>query len=855
MRPTLIVEQLEDRCLMSASPGYVVYHPDGGASPAASAGPVGLTPAQITHAYGIDQIRFDNGAIQGDGTGQTIAIIDAFDNPRFVNSTAATFASSDLHRYDLEFNLPEPTGFFTVVGQNGSNTRPGVDPTGGWEGEEALDVETVHALAPGAHIILAEANSNSNANLFAEATWAAQQPGVSVVSMSFSGGEFSGEKSLDSDFTTPAGHNGVTFVASTGDSGAPSGYPAYSANVLAVGGTTLSLGAGNSYGGEVAWSGSGGGISQVEAQPGYQKGFATPFSTTQRTVPDVAFDADPNSGFAVLDSFNNPSAAPWYQVGGTSFAAPAWAALIAIADQGRALNGLSSLDGATQTLPMLYALPGSDFHDITSGSNGFAAGPGYDLVTGRGTPVANLLVPDLASSVHVTGLSLSSSAITIGGTVTLTGQFSDLSTSQSHQVTINWGDGTTQQIVTLNAGTFSFSLSHEYTSALSNNLANITATVTNTITGTSDMQTTQLTVSPMTAMPVQPPQTPTPTPTPTPITTTPTPVTPTPTPVTPAPIVTVPTMPMTPIASAPVHGIFAVGSDAGGNTVEVFDSVTNTLEKTLTPFGNFTGGIRVAVGDVNGDGKADIICAAGPGAGPEVRVFDGKTFQLIRDFLALPAQFSGGVFVAAGDVNGDGYADIVTAADKGGGPQVTITDGRTGQQIASFYATASTFTGGIRVACGDLKGNGFADVIAAAGPGGGPQVTIFDGQTLSLVTAFYALTPTFTGGLYVSAGDLNGDGKAEIIAGAEKGGGPQVTVFDGASDIELASFYALPSTFTGGVRVGYSSNANGREALLATAGPGGGPQATVFDGQTHAELDSFFAGDPTFSGGLFVAGS
>src|SRR5205807_737888 len=105
-----------------------------------------------------------------------------------------------------------------------------------------------------------------------------------------------------------------------------------------------------------------------------------------RASPDVAYDANPNTGFAVYDTYGQGG---WLQVGGTSASAPQWAALIAIADQGRALAGLGSLDGFTQTLPKLYQLPAADFHDITSGSNGFAAGPGYDLVTGRGSPVAN----------------------------------------------------------------------------------------------------------------------------------------------------------------------------------------------------------------------------------------------------------------------------------------------------------------------------------------------------------------------------------------------------------------------------------------------------------------------------------
>src|SRR5213078_3904918 len=191
---------------------------------------------------------------------------------------------------------------------------------------------------------------------------------------------------------------GVTFVASSGDSGAPVSFPAVSPNVLSVGGTTLNLTSSNTISSESGWSGSGGGISSVESQPAYQNGVVTQTST-RRANPDVAYDADPNTGFPVYDSYNNGTAAPWSQFGGTSASAPQWAALLAIADQGRALAGLGALDGPSQTLPMLYGLPAGDFHDVTSGSSTGSpsepAGPGYDLATGRGSPIANLVVAGL----------------------------------------------------------------------------------------------------------------------------------------------------------------------------------------------------------------------------------------------------------------------------------------------------------------------------------------------------------------------------------------------------------------------------------------------------------------------------
>ncbi len=171
-----------------------------------------------------------------------------------------------------------------------------------------------------------------------------------------------------------------------------------------MGGTSLSL-SGNSYGTETGWSGSGGGVSKYETQPSYQQGLvihnggSTVNANGMRTIPDVSFDADPNTGVAVYDSYNGGSS-PWFQYGGTSLAAPCWAGLIALADQMRVTAGLGTLDGPSQTLPQLYQLPATDFHDITSGTStgspNYTAAAGYDLVTGLGTPVANLLVPDLA---------------------------------------------------------------------------------------------------------------------------------------------------------------------------------------------------------------------------------------------------------------------------------------------------------------------------------------------------------------------------------------------------------------------------------------------------------------------------
>jgi len=160
----------------------------------------------------------------------------------------------------------------------------------------------------------------------------------------------------------------------------------------------------------------------------------------------------------------------------------------------------------------------------------------------------------------------------------------------------------------------------------------------------------------------------------------------------------------------------------------------------------------VAAGDVNGDGRADIITAAGPGGGPHVKVFDGMNLNLLQSFFAYDANFTGGVYVAAGDVNGDGFADIITGAGPGGGPHVKVFDGTSNTILLSFFAFDQTFTGGVRVAAGDVNGDGFADIVTGAGPGDGPHVKVFDGHNnLNLLHSFFAYEPNFTGGVFVAA--------------------------------------------------------------------------------------------------------
>jgi len=395
-------EMLEDRQLLAADLSYeevgelwaaalgtepiatpltnVVAEPMAG-----TANPSGFSPAQIRTAYGFNQVYFQNNTIVGDGTGQTIAIVNAYHTPN---------AASDLAAFSAYYGLPNAPSFLQVDQNGGTNYTTSVS---GWALETALDVQWAHALAPGANILLVEADSANFSDLFAAVDYARNVAGVSVVSMSWGAGEWSGETFFNQYLTTPVGHAGVTFFAAAGNAGGPGVFPAYSPNVVAVGGTSVTLNGSNQIISETAWSGSGGGISQFQSQPSWQNGVVTQ-SATQRVMPDVAFLANPNTGVAVYDTFNNSPGTPWSKVAGTSFAAPSWAALVAVANQGRALASLPVFD-MNALMTRLYTMPASNFNDITSGASAGtipqSAGPGYDAVTGRGTPKAALLVDAL----------------------------------------------------------------------------------------------------------------------------------------------------------------------------------------------------------------------------------------------------------------------------------------------------------------------------------------------------------------------------------------------------------------------------------------------------------------------------
>ena len=340
---------------------------------------VGLTPAQIQKAYGFDRVA-------NRGAGQIIGIVEAFDHARI---------EEDLAQFSSTFGLSECTsanGCFRKVYASGK--RPRLDHL--WTLEIALDVEWAHVIAPEARILLVEAPSDRLDDML-RAVDVAVQNGATVVSMSWGAPEFANELSNDNHFLAP----GVMFVAAAGNSGAGTLYPSASPNVVAVGGTTLSIDSQGNYLSESAWSGSSGGQSKYETEPAYQINFPIPNDPElRRGVPDVAYAADFETGFAAYDSFPVFGFSGWFELGGTSAGAPQWAALIAIANSSRLAKGKAQLTG--DPTPLYDAAKEGTYHDITSGSNGTCgslctAMAGYDYVTGLGTPQANRLIPALVN--------------------------------------------------------------------------------------------------------------------------------------------------------------------------------------------------------------------------------------------------------------------------------------------------------------------------------------------------------------------------------------------------------------------------------------------------------------------------
>lgn len=323
----------------------------------AGAQPSGLTPDKIKAAYHLP-------ATGGQGT---IAIIDAFHDSTL---------DHDLNTFSQAFGLPacHATSNCLEVHRMSSATKS----NSGWSMETSLDVEWAHAIAPKAKILLVEAASGSAKNLLAAIDYARKRKDVVAVSMSWGGQEFPEETTLDTHFV---GATGTVFFASSGDQGAGVSWPAVSPNVIGVGGTSLALTTSTVK--ETAWSGSGGGVSAYEKQPSFQNAYAIKKASGMRAVPDVSYNADPASGFAIYWSKTAKATHGWYVVGGTSAGAPQWAAIQAL---GHSASNDNFYTDKASSKSVAY------FRDIISGSNGDCtyycdAHRRYDYITGLGSPL------------------------------------------------------------------------------------------------------------------------------------------------------------------------------------------------------------------------------------------------------------------------------------------------------------------------------------------------------------------------------------------------------------------------------------------------------------------------------------
>jgi hypothetical protein len=298
----------------------------------------------------------------------------------------------------------------------------------------------------------------------------------------------------------------------------------------------------------------------------------------------------------------------------------------------------------------------------------------------------------------------------------------------------------------------------------------------------------------------------------------------------------------------------------------------------VVPFPGFAGEVRTVTADINGDGIVDIVAAVGPGGPPQVRVFDGSRGELLGEFLAFEESFRGGLFVAAGDLDSDGRADIVITPDEGGGPRVQVRRGADLQVLTDFFGIDDVnFRGGARSAVGDVNGDGRNDLLVAAGFGGGPRIAIYNGRQLAinparLVQDFYAFESTLRNGAFAALGDFTGDGKADLVFGAGPGGAPRVRVADAASVLaaspfgalddvpttQFATFFAGDTALRGGVRVATKDlDSDGRADLITGSGIGSGSRVQAY---LAAALPTSprpgpiweFDAIPGFVGGVFV---
>ena len=343
--------------------------PDGRIAPGVV--PSGYGPVDLQSAYALAT------ASAGNGSGKTVAIVDAYNDP---------YVRADLCMYRTQWKLTPLVGCnsatagmtLTVVNQSGGTKLP--KNNGGWAEEISLDVDMVSAICPNCNILLVEASTSSLTNLGAAVNTAAAAPGVTAISNSYGGSESSADLSYDSSYYN---HPGIAITASSGDSGYGASYPAASQYVTSVGGTTLTRSAATRGWSETAWSKAGSGCSSYDPQPTWQSSLTNISGVcSKRAIADVSAVADPNTGVAVYDSYSYQGLSGWLVFGGTSVSSPIIASVYALAGNASSVSYASSPYGHTSSL-----------NDVVSGSNGTCgnllcnAADGWDGPTGLGTPL------------------------------------------------------------------------------------------------------------------------------------------------------------------------------------------------------------------------------------------------------------------------------------------------------------------------------------------------------------------------------------------------------------------------------------------------------------------------------------
>lgn len=282
--------------------------------------------------------------------------------------------------------------------------------------------------------------------------------------------------------------------------------------------------------------------------------------------------------------------------------------------------------------------------------------------------------------------------------------------------------------------------------------------------------------------------------------------------------------------------------DPDGNPVNPYDYLKNAekiygpvpypqLPNENLPYGQFTGGANIAMGQLNAQPGSEIVTAAGAGGGPHVKIYASNMQFSGLHFMAYEPAFSGGVDVALGDVDGDGIEEIITAPGPGRTPEVRVYD-NSGTLVRSFMAYDQRFTGGLHVAAGDLDGDGVDEIVTGPGKGGGPNIRVFSGLG-AVKASYFAYSPLFTGGVDVSSGDVEGNTNDELITAAGPGGGPHIRTWSytgTASPTNLQNFFAYSPSFPGGVHVSTGDvTGDSKEEIVTIPRTNGGPHVRVFN--------------------------